>query len=70
MYIDFLIDFILEHNIGTKCNLSEMAGDIEKYIYSCLMHKRCCVCGKKADLHHVDRVGMGRNRDEIIHEGL
>lgn len=25
--------------------------------------------GKKAELHHVDRVGMGNNRNEIQHEG-
>lgn len=38
-------------------------------MYSCLIHKKCCVCGKKAELHHVDRVGMGNNRNEITHEG-
>lgn len=32
--------------------------------------KKCAVCGRKADLHHIDRVGMGRDRDDICHEGL
>ena len=44
--------------------------DIQDYVYACLMNKKCPVCGKKADLHHLDVIGMGRNRDEIIHEGL
>jgi hypothetical protein len=35
-----------------------------------LVNKKCCVCGLKADLHHVDHVGTGRDRDEIIHEGM
>ena len=43
----------------------------ERYVYQCLMHKQCVVCGKrKADLHHVERVGMGRNRDEIFQIGM
>ena len=25
--------------------------------------------GKRAELHHVDRVGMGRDRKEIVHLG-
>ena len=34
------------------------------------MNKRCAVCGRKAELHHVDHVGMGRNRKEICHIGM
>ena len=30
----------------------------------------CVVCGKKADIHHVDRVGMGNNRKKISHIGM
>jgi hypothetical protein len=34
------------------------------------MNKKCAVCGKKTELHHVDAVGMGRNRREIDHIGM
>ena len=44
--------------------------DIQDYVYSCLVNKKCAVCGKPADLHHIDHVGTGRDRDEIIHEGM
>ena len=44
--------------------------DIQAAVYSAMMHKRCIVCGKKADLHHVDRVGMGADRREICHIGM
>ena len=27
-------------------------------------------CGMPADVHHVDRIGMGRDRERIVHEGL
>jgi hypothetical protein len=34
------------------------------------MNHRCAVCGKKNELHHVNAVGMGRNRKEICHIGM
>ena len=44
--------------------------DIDDYVLACLTQKKCVICGAKADLHHCETVGMGRNRDEIIHEGM
>lgn len=66
----FLVDFIVKNDIPTKWSLLDMADDTGDYIYSCLMNKKCCICGKRGDLHHIDRVGMGRSREEIIHEGM
>ena len=66
----FLIRFILEWDIPCDFSLLEYADDIPDYIYHCLMTKKCCVCGKPTDLHHIDRIGMGRNRNDIIHEGM
>ncbi|WP_196600509.1 putative HNHc nuclease [Pectinatus frisingensis] len=66
-YITFLIDFIIENGIPTKQPLLPLCEDINKYVYACLMNKVCAVCGKPAQLHHVDRVGMGRNRNTINH---
>lgn len=69
-FITYLIDFILEYDIPTRQPLVSLCEDIEKYIYACLIHKKCCVCGKAAELHHVQRVGMGRNRDDIFQIGM
>lgn len=66
----YLIRFILDWDIPCSFSLLDYADDVPDYIYSCLMNKKCCICGKHADLHHVDRVGMGRSRTDIIHEGL
>lgn len=64
-FINFLIEFVLAENIP----LSELAllrtEDIDKYLYYCLKYKRCAITGKKAQIHHVTRVGMGRNRNKI-----
>jgi len=50
--------------------LYEMTDDIGRYLYMCLEHRHCAVCGKDAVVHHVDCVGMGNNRDDICHVGM
>ena len=70
LYISWLIDFCLLHDISCGEPLYKLCEDIPKYVYMALIHKRCAVCGQKAELHHVDAVGMGRNRKEIIHLGM
>lgn len=69
-FLRFLVHLVLEYDIPTKKPMLEYVDDIRDYVYSCLMNKKCCICGAPAELHHVERVGMGRNREEIIHEGM
>lgn len=66
----YLIRFILEWDIPCSFPLLEYVDDVQDYIYSCLVNKKCCICGAPTDLHHVDRVGMGLDRTDIIHEGM
>ena len=66
----YLIRFILEWDIPCSFPLLEYVDDVQDYIYSCLVNKKCCICGAPTDLHHVQRVGMGRDRTDIIHEGM
>lgn len=70
LYITWLIDFCLLHDIPCGEPLWKLAEDIPKYVYMAAVHKRCAVCGQKAELHHIDAVGMGRNRKEICHLGM
>nr|MBR4279818.1 hypothetical protein [Clostridia bacterium] len=70
LYIDYLVDFVLENSIPTKRPVTELCEDIQQTVYAAMMHKRCIVCGRKATLHHVDRVGMGNDRREICHIGM
>ena len=65
----FLINFILENDVPVKRPLLEYVDDVDHYVYMCLIHKKCVVCGKKADLHHIDTIGMGNDRTEVMHEG-
>lgn len=62
-FITMLVEIIVEYGIPTKEPLYTMCEDIERYVYACLMNKKCCICGKKADLHHVDQIGAGYDRN-------
>lgn len=70
LFITYLIDFCILHGVDVGEPLYQLSEDIPRYVWACLMNKRCAVCGKKAELRHVDAVGMGRNRKEICHIGM
>ena len=69
-FITYLIDFVLEFDVPLKVTLVSLCDDVSKAVYSCLMHHKCIICGKPCELHHVDRVGMGRDRHDICHIGM
>lgn len=68
-FINYLINFILRNDVPTHQPLGELTDDIDRYVYACLIHKKCAVCGAKAELHHVDQIGMGNDRNEVEHLG-
>jgi hypothetical protein len=70
-YISFLADFCLKWDVPTSKPLIDNIDDINAYLYSSLMRRKCAVCNQNGILHHAeDRVGMGRNRLEIVHQGM
>lgn len=66
----WLARFIVRNDVPTKVSMLDYVDDVADYVLACLTAKKCVICGRKADLHHVENVGAGRNRDEIIHEGM
>lgn len=66
----WLAKFIVRNDVPTKKPMLEYIDDVDDYVYACLINKKCPICGKKADIHHWSALGMGRDRTEIIHEGL
>lgn len=66
----WLARFIVHNDIPTRVPMLDYVDDVQDYVYACLASKKCCICGGRADLHHVDRIGMGRDRTDVIHEGL
>lgn len=66
----WLARFIVRNDVPTKVSMLDYVDDVADYVLACLTAKKCVICGRKADLHHVESVGMGRDREEIIHEGM
>ena len=70
-FIENILEFCFEWDIALNANTVDMAREINNYLYLCLRHRKCAVCGKKnAHIHHVDAVGSGRNRNEVDHTKL
>lgn len=69
-FITYLIDFVLQFDVPLRVPLVTLCDDVQKAVYSALMHHKCIICGRPCDLHHVDRVGMGRDRHDICHIGM
>lgn len=64
-FINTLLEFVLENGIPLSEAGIERADDIDKYLYFCLVHRKCAVCGRKGEIHHVDTIGMGNDRRKI-----
>lgn len=69
-FITYLIEFCFYNNVPTKDSSLDRTDDIGKYLYLCLEYRKCAICNKKADVHHIDRVGTGRDRKIINHVGM
>lgn len=64
-FITFIIDFILKEDIPLSDAALNRTDDIDRYLWSCIKYKRCCICGRKGETHHWDAIGAGRNRRTI-----
>lgn len=57
-FITYLISFCFHWGVPTKDSLLTQTDDIGKYLYLCLENRRCAICNRPAEVHHVDRIGM------------
>lgn len=66
--IDIVINFMFEYNVPFKKGYELLPKNEAYYLYACCIHRKCAVCGKSnSDIHHVDTVGMGNNRNKFNH---
>src|SRR5699024_10124144 len=66
-FITFLLDFAIRNEIPMKHSGMTYQDEIDTYMYMSLKHRSCAICGKHADVHHVDGVGMGNDRNLVDH---
>ena len=68
-YINTLMEFSLENGIPLADPGVNRTDDIGRYLYFCLKHRKCAVCGRKGEIHHVDAIGMGNDRRKVDDSG-
>lgn len=64
-FINTILEFTLENGIPLSDNAIERTDDIGRYLYYCLLHKKCAICGKDGEIHHEDAIGMGNDRTKV-----
>ncbi|MBC9707323.1 MAG: hypothetical protein H9W81_20850 [Enterococcus sp.] len=64
-FINTILEFALENGIPLSDNAIERTDDIGRYLYYCLLQKKCAICGKDGEIHHEDAIGMGNDRTKV-----
>lgn len=64
-FINTILEYALENGITLSEDAINRTDDIGRYLYFCIMHKKCAVCGKPGEIHHEDAIGMGNNRNKL-----
>ena len=64
-FIEFLIEFAFEQGVELNEHPKKLIDDIEAYLKICMKKKMCAICGRQAEIHHVDTIGMGGNRNKV-----
>lgn len=62
-FINTILEFALENGVPLSEQAINRTDDIGRYLYYCIKHKRCCICGQNGEIHHVDTIGMGFDRN-------
>ena len=65
LFINFLIEFAFYWDIPLMDTGLNRTDDISKYLWLCIKFRKCCICGKPGEIHHVDTIGIGRDRTKV-----
>lgn len=64
-FINTILEFSLENGVPLTDDALNRTDDIGRYLYYCIMHRKCAICGRDGEIHHEDAIGMGNNRNRI-----
>ena len=68
-FINTILEFALDWGVPLSENAIDRADDVGRYLYYCIMHRKCAVCGRDGEIHHVDTIGMGHDRRRVDDSG-
>lgn len=66
-FITFLLEYALKNHVPMTHSGLAYQDDLDAYMYQSLKYRSCVICGKHADVHHLDTVGMGNDRNLVDH---
>lgn len=64
-YINTLMEFALQEGIMLTESGLQRTDDVDYYLIQCIRYRKCCICGRTAEIHHVDAIGMGSDRKTV-----
>ncbi len=64
-FINTILEYAIENGIPLSESAIERTDDIGKYLYYCIIHKKCAICGRDGEIHHEHAIGMGNNRRTV-----
>lgn len=68
-FIEYILEFMFLWDVPINKKVIPLAREVNNFLYLCLVHRKCAVCGSYADIHHHDNlVGMGMDRAKHNHE--
>lgn len=70
--IEQVIDFVFDNSVPIQTGYGLLPRDENYFQYECIKHRECLICGKRADIHHLEldngnAVGMGMDRTKVDH---
>lgn len=63
-FINTMLDYALQEGIWLTDLAVNRTDDIGRYLYGCIKYRKCAICGRDGEVHHVDTIGMGNNRNK------
>lgn len=65
-FIEYLLSLAFELGVEFTEDPKEGLEDIDNYLRICIDKRICCICNRpNSDIHHVDAIGMGRDRNKV-----
>lgn len=64
-FINTLIEFAIENGVQLSDLGSNLTDDMSRYLYFCIKNRKCCICGRYGEIHHVDAIGRGYDRTKV-----
>lgn len=61
-FINTLMEYALREGVILTESGLRRTDDIDTYLIQCIRYRKCCICGRPADIHHADAIGMGNDR--------